>query len=70
MDLTENTKTDLKFGCSGTIVRFTVAVVGRTTGEQSPKLQIWRANDTQPDIYYKTEPEILIVDSSPMCLRD
>ena len=43
--------------------------MGRTTGEQSPKLQIWRANGTQPDIYYKTEPEILIVDSSPMCLR-
>ena len=50
-------------------MRFTVAVVDRS-GQQSPKLQIWRPNDTQsPGIYYKTGPDIPIFERNPMCLR-
>ena len=61
---------DLRFGCRGNLVRFTVALVDRTTGEQSPKIQIWRPNDTQPCVYYKPGPDIPIVRSSSVCLRD
>ena len=60
---------DLKFGCSGKIVRFTVAVVNRN-GQQRPKLQTWRPIGTQLGVYYKPGPDIPILDSSPMCLRD
>ena len=58
---------ELRFGCSGSIVRFTVAVVNRN-GQQSPKIQLWRANNS--DVYYKIGPDIPIVDRSPTCLRD
>jgi hypothetical protein len=60
---------ELKFGCSGKIVRFMVDVVHRN-GQQSPKIQIWRPNDTQlQNIYYKTGQEVPIVDSIDVCLR-
>lgn len=49
-------------------MRFTVAVSDRS-GQQSPKIQIWRPNDTEPGIYYKPGPDIPIVDSSAVCLR-
>jgi hypothetical protein len=52
-------------------VRFAVDVVNRN-GQQSPKIQIWRPNDTQlQNIYYKTGREIPIVNigSSEVCLR-
>ena len=44
---------DLKFGCVGTIVSVTAAVQNNT-GQQHPKIQIWRENESQPDFYYKT----------------
>ncbi len=60
---------EMRFGCSGNIVRFTVAVVNRN-GQQSPKIQIWRVNNSEFDVYYKIGPDIPIVDGSPTCLRD
>ena len=60
---------ELKFGCSGKIVRFTVAVVNRS-GQQKPKIQIWRLNDTQlSDTYFKSGLDIPIVNNSAVCLR-
>ena len=61
---------DLRFGCSGKIVRFTVAVLN-IKGQQSPRIQIRRPNHTQPDIYYKLGLDIPIVDKSDVtvCLR-
>ena len=60
---------ELKFGCSGKIVRFTVAVVNRS-GQQKPKIQIWRLNGTQlSDTYYKSGLDIPIVDNSAVCRR-
>ena len=52
-------------------MRFAVAVSNRE-GQQSPKIQIWRLNGTQPDIYYKPGPDVPITDSSDVhvCLRD
>ena len=45
------------FGCYGTIVKVTAAVVdyGRF---QDPKVQIWRENETQPGLYRKIAPDI------------
>ena len=60
---------ELKFGCSGKIVRFTVAVVNGS-GQQKPKIQIWQLNDTQlSDTYFKSGLDIPIVDNSAVCLR-
>ena len=60
---------ELKFGCSGKIVRFTVALMSRS-GQQNPKIQIWRLNDTQlSDTYYKSGLDIPIVDNSAVCRR-
>ena len=36
---------ELKFGCFGTIVRFTAAVRD-ASGQQDPKIQIWREDKT------------------------
>ena len=60
---------EMRFGCSGNIVRFTVAVVNRNK-QQSPKIQTWRVNNSEFDVYYKIGPDIPIVDRSPTCLRD
>ena len=60
---------ELKFGCSGKIVRFSVDVVNRR-GQQSPKIQIWRPNATQlQNTYYKTGLDVPIVDSGEVCLH-
>ena len=48
---------DLKFGCFGTIVKVTAAVVGYGRF-QDPKVQIWRENETQPGLYRKIAPDI------------
>ena len=51
-------------------MRFAVAVLERG-GQQSPKIQIWRQNDTQlQNIYCKTGLDIPIFDSIDVCLRD
>ena len=59
---------DLIFGCSGTIVRMTVAVVNRA-GRQSPKIQIWRESETETGIYFRHGPSVPVVDSSSVCIR-
>lgn len=59
---------DLRFGCSGTIVRMVVAVVNRA-GRQSPKVQIWRKSETESGIYYRHGPDIPVVDDSSVCIR-
>ena len=59
---------DLRFGCSGTIVRIVVAVVNRD-GRQSPKIQIWRKSKTESGIYYRHGPDIPVVRDSSVCIR-
>ena len=59
---------DLKFGCSGSIVRVTAAVAFRR-GRQDPKIQIWRENKTYSGTYYKSGSDIPIVRSNPPCDR-
>jgi hypothetical protein len=55
---------NLIFGCSGTIVRLTIAVadnyISEERGESAPKIQIWKENQS----LYKSGPEILISNSS------
>ena len=55
---------DLKFGCFGTIVGVTAAVVdyGRS---QDPKIQVWRENKTQPGLYRKISLDIPLNRSNP-----
>ena len=55
---------DLKFGCSGTIVRVTAAVVNNAR-PQDPKIQIWRENKTQPGLYHKISSDIPLNRSNP-----
>ena len=43
---------ELKFGCFGTIVGVTAAILD-VAGGQIPKIQIWRENETQPGLYHK-----------------
>ena len=59
---------DMRFGCSGTIVRLTAAVVDRN-GQQVPKIQIWRENNTRCGVYYKAGPEIPVVANGSICAR-
>ena len=59
---------DLKFRCFGTIVRVTAAAVNRNGG-QTPKLQIWRENDTQPGIYYNKSSGIVFKWPNPPCYQ-
>ena len=56
---------DMKFTCNGTIVEFTVAGFGQgqeQRGEQDPKIQVWRENNSQPGVYYKPGPDIPVAD--------
>ena len=55
---------NLTFGCSGTIVKLTVTVaMVVNTGQQYPKIQIWRENETHSGLYYKTGTDIAISNS-------
>jgi hypothetical protein len=45
---------DMKFGCVGTIVGVTAAIRNRNRLGSRPKLQIWRENGTQSDLYHNT----------------
>ena len=58
---------NLRFGCKGRVVRLIVAVVDRTNGQQIPKLQIWRQNQTDPGIYFKTTFDIPVVNNRSVC---
>ena len=59
----------MKFGCFGTIVRFTVAIFDNG-GSQHPKIQIWRENETQPGLYHKLRPsDIQIRNSNIQCYK-
>ena len=58
----------LKFGCSGTIVRLTVAVAV-SGGQQDPGVQIWRENITHSGTYYKSSCDIPIMRANPPCDR-
>ena len=60
---------DLKFGCSGTIVRVIAAILD-SNGAQTPKIQIWRENETQPGHYYKTISDIQFRRSNPPCSQN
>ena len=37
-------------------------------GWQDPKIQVWRENDTHPDIYYKSGHDVMFANS--VCLRN
>ena len=59
---------DLKFGCTGTIVKVTAAI-SFNSGEQDPKIQIWRGNKTHPGLFYKTISDISLDWATPPCYR-
>ena len=61
---------NMKFGCSGTIVRVTAAVHVRYPDTRNhPKFQIWRENDTQPGLYHKIDSKLLITWPDPPCYQ-
>ena len=65
---------ELKFGCSGTIVRVTAAVLlDATDTGQSPKIQIWRKRETlsQPGtgLFYRMSSNILVSWSNSPCYQ-
>ena len=59
---------ELKFGCFGTIVRFTAAVQD-TSGQQDPKIQIWREDKTRPGLYHKISSTVQIQRRNPQCYQ-
>ena len=60
---------ELKFGCFGTIMRFTVAVRD-TRGSRDPKIQIWREDKTRPGLYHKISSNMQIQRSNPPCYQE
>ena len=48
---------DLKFGCYGTVVGVTAAVLDNNRW-QDPKIQIWRENKTQSSLYHKIGSDV------------
>ena len=58
---------ELKFGCFGTIVRFTAAVRNTFSGWRDPKIQIWREDKTHTGLYHKISSVIQIRQSNPQC---
>ena len=61
---------DMQFGCYGTIVQVTAAVVD-DGGQESPKIQIWRENNTQSDLYHKiSSSDILVRRRNPPCYQN
>ena len=58
---------NLRFGCKGRVVRLIVAVVERENGQQIPKLQIWRQNQTDPASYFKTTFDIPVINDRSVC---
>ena len=49
----------MEFNCTGTLVGWTVSG-RRGSGTMYPKLQIWRRNGTDRNLYFKNGPEIQI----------
>ena len=45
-----------------------MAVVNRN-GQDAPKIQIWRENETTTGVYYKPGPNIPLYENNPMCIR-
>ena len=61
---------DMQFGCFGTIVQVTAAVVD-DNGQQTSKIQIWRENNTQSGLYHKiSSSDILVRKHNPPCYRN
>ena len=61
---------DMKFGCVGTIVGVTTAILN-SNGSPRPKLQIWRENETQSGLYHNTisSSNIEIRNSNHQCYQ-
>ena len=60
----------MKFGCFGSIVQVTAAVVG-DGGRQTSKIQIWRENNTQSGLYHKiSSSDILVRRHNPPCYQN
>ena len=62
---------NVSFGCAGKIVRMKVASSRNRNKQKSPKVQIWRKNETQPGahMYYKPGLDIPIVKDNSVCAR-
>ena len=58
---------DMNFTCNASIVGFISAGVNLNR-EPNPKIQIWRKNSSQPTIYYKTEPDV-VVNTADACVE-
>ena len=60
---------DMKFGCFGTIVQVSAAVVD-DGGQESPKIQIWRENNTLSRLYHMiNSSDILVRGRNPPCYQ-
>ena len=57
---------DMKFTCSGTVVRVRVAGRPQQDFNQSMKMQIWRANKTENGIYYHRINDIALPSACEM----
>ena len=53
----------MNFTCNERIVAFTFAGINQVGGTQDPRIQIWRKNISQPDVYQKTGPPIPVNNS-------
>ena len=50
-------------------MRFTAAVWD-TSGQQDPKIQIWREDKTQPGLYHKISSNVQIQRNNPPCYQE
>ena len=50
---------EMTFTCTGVITGFTAALKEQR-GLEDPKIQVWRKNMSQPDSYYKINPDIAV----------
>ena len=60
---------NLKFGCFGTIVRFSAAVRNTKHRWRDPMIQIWRKDSTRPGLYHRISSKIRIQSENPPCYQ-
>ena len=59
---------ELRFGCTGTVIRLTVAIKDHN-GDQIPRIQFWRENQSVANVYYKAGSDIPVVGNRSICVR-
>ena len=57
---------EMNFTCNGTITGFTFAGSLENRQQESPMIQVWRENNSQPSEYYRTGANITIEEASCM----